>query len=957
MKADPLSPPRDYDEKQINNLTIITKTTNNMRKTFSLLALLLLLCTSAWGADKYFILGAQAVGSDGALTKASSHSNLTLKYIKYNGSTYSTTTDISVSATDGINGKFASSDSKANISDILTSSKWGTGSGSAFAAGIKFAKNTTYTLALGSKTISKISLLYYPAGKASSITIGDTEKTTSEKAWTLAEWTGSFTGNVSMVVSDDNPFYGVFVLETPSSHTVTYNANGGSGEIANGTGSSITLSDGTGFTAPSGYSFDGWNTASNGSGTSYLAGASVSTDLVLFAKWTQTVILNANTENHGSGENGSATAIYNGGLSDFIHTSAESGYALKGYFTAATEGTKILNVNGSFASENITDYVTDGVWTKTGATTLYAQYEGAAKYAVTHTLTNVTATSGATGAEAATQGLSYTAVFAASTNYSLPADITVTIGGVEQTEGEGYTYNQASGTVTIPAIYVSGAIVISVTGVRNDCAAPTITKGDFNFANKGYAVTITNNEGGSTLYYSTNGEEWNEYSSALYANATTTYYAKSVKDNYFDGTANLEVTNTFDGEKKYIAWVYESGYADSEISYSFVDDKMVIALQENYNVVPVELAQGTTITTSHDISYSDLIVSTEAMKGNKNLSNSMEVFVGVKPMINLKMWNYGSGSSGTERWAWGTAGNVDASGQITPSNATYKILNGVTLTDGKINMFDGTSGRVQTVTWTSEPTNNVDMGTNTNVAMHAIIDGSNLGKQFFALGLSCNYRTAYSANTTTIIKNAAAILIAGTERLDATVSSVSGTISSTGWSTFSSTYPLDLSSISGGAAYVATSTAADLVTLTPTSAKVASGEGVMIKGTAGNSFTISTTPDAADLAGTNLLVGCPAATVLSTNASHYVMVSNGGVAEFQSLEDNGATIPAGKAYLSLPSLGGAPDRMRIVEAENGATNVNNIEANEKAVKFIENGQIYILRDGVVYDAVGRVIRK
>lgn len=189
------------------------------------------------------------------------------------------------------------------------------------------------------------------------------------------------------------------------------------------------------------------------------------------------------------------------------------------------------------------------------------------------------------------------------------------------------------------------------------------------------------------------------------------------------------------------------------------------------------------------------------------------------------------------------------------------------------------------------------------------------------------------------------------------VASVSGTISATGWSTFSSAYPLDLSSISGGTAYVATSAAANLVTLTPTSAKVASGEGVMIKGTAGDSFTINTTSENADLAGTNFLVGCPVATVLSTNANHYVMVSNGGVAEFQCLAEHGATIPAGKAYLDLTSLGGAPDRMRIVEAENGATDIKNIEANEKAVKFIENGRILILRDGITYDALGRVIRK
>ncbi len=45
--------------------------------------------------------------------------------------------------------------------------------------------------------------------------------------------------------------------------------------------------------------------------------------------------------------------------------------------------------------------------------------------------------------------------------------------------------------------------------------------------------------------------------------------------------------------------------------------------------------------------------------------------------------------------------------------------------------------------------------------------------------------------------------------------------------------------------------------------------------------------------------------------------------------------------------------IRIIE---NATNIQNIEGQEKAVKFIQNGQIYIQKNGVVYDAMGRVIR-
>ena len=88
-------------------------------------------------------------------------------------------------------------------------------------------------------------------------------------------------------------------------------------------------------------------------------------------------------------------------------------------------------------------------------------------YGVTITTTNVTKTDGATGAGAAIKGKSYTATFTAKTGYTLPSDVTVTIGGVEQTKGTGYTWTISAGTatLTVPADKVTGNIVVSVAGV------------------------------------------------------------------------------------------------------------------------------------------------------------------------------------------------------------------------------------------------------------------------------------------------------------------------------------------------------------------------------------------------------------------------------------------------------------------------------------------------------------
>ena len=68
------------------------------------------------------------------------------------------------------------------------------------------------------------------------------------------------------------------------------------------------------------------------------------------------------------------------------------------------------------------------------------------------------------------------------------------------------------------------------------------------------------------------------------------------------------------------------------------------------------------------------------------------------------------------------------------------------------------------------------------------------------------------------------------------------------------------------------------------------------------------------------------------------------------------TITPTRAYLRIAGdeiVDPTPAPIRIIE---NATNIQNIEGQEKAVKFIENGQMFIKKNGVVYDAMGRVIR-
>lgn len=215
--------------------------------------------------------------------------------------------------------------------------------------------------------------------------------------WNTAEY---ITGT-NYAVGDPVPMTANTILYAKWNRTVTLNqnsatANGSSSVVATWNCSTLPA-----ITNPSknGYTFGGWNTADDGSGSLVIntsgqlqankynwtdtggrfkrtPSTPESESKPLYALWTQTVTLNANTANHGSGDNTSATIILNAtAKSSITHCTPATGYHLEGYYTAATDGTKILEANGDFAGTDITNYITSGKWTKAGATTLYAHYE------------------------------------------------------------------------------------------------------------------------------------------------------------------------------------------------------------------------------------------------------------------------------------------------------------------------------------------------------------------------------------------------------------------------------------------------------------------------------------------------------------------------------------------------------------------------------------------------------
>ena len=80
------------------------------------------------------------------------------------------------------------------------------------------------------------------------------------------------------------------LASSSSSYTVSFNSNGGSGAMADQSASTATALSANVFTR-SGYTFAGWNTAADGSGTAYADGASFpfTANTTLYAQWTATL--------------------------------------------------------------------------------------------------------------------------------------------------------------------------------------------------------------------------------------------------------------------------------------------------------------------------------------------------------------------------------------------------------------------------------------------------------------------------------------------------------------------------------------------------------------------------------------------------------------------------------------------------------------------------------------------
>ena len=201
---------------------------------------------------------------------------------------------------------------------------------------------------------------------------------TFEKWNTKADGTGTeYESGDTFTITSNVTLYAQWE-RIPVYYTVIYSGNGGSGTVEDP--NSPYLEESTVTVLANAYSkehydFNGWNTASDGTGTAYASGATftITGNTTLYAQWVAvpqfTVIYNGNS---GSGAMVDSNSPY---YRDSVVTVLANSYTREHYgfngWNTASDGSGV-------------DYESGATFTITGNTTLYAQWVEDAKYTVTY---------------------------------------------------------------------------------------------------------------------------------------------------------------------------------------------------------------------------------------------------------------------------------------------------------------------------------------------------------------------------------------------------------------------------------------------------------------------------------------------------------------------------------------------------------------------------------------------
>ena len=384
-------------------------------------------------------------------------------------------------------------------------------------------------------------------------------------------------------------------------YTLTYDKNGGSGTTSptyrDSESSTLTVTTASnGFTGPTGYEFDHWDTEDDGSGDDYDAGDSYTlvSNGTLYAIWkAKTYSITLDNESPTEEGSTSVTLTYDSDDHAAITNPTKTGYTFGGWYSGDNgTGELVIDKNGDLqadvevSDEDWTDG--SGNWVHDGVVTLYAKWT-ANSYTVT--LDNNDATSGSSQTVSATFGSAMPlkttadgtpAVAALSrTGYTFTGWWDATSGGNQY-----YSYSGTPATIASARNWdkASATTLKAQWSINSYTLTWALNGGTVSVAGTGAAVDATGSPSSSVEYNAAitaptvtrSGYTFDSWSSTPATNmpaANTTYTASWTINNYnIAVTANSHVT---------ISATPASGDAISEGSNADVNYNKTITL--NYS--------------------------------------------------------------------------------------------------------------------------------------------------------------------------------------------------------------------------------------------------------------------------------------------------------------------------------------------------------------------------------------
>ncbi len=480
--------------------------------------------------------------------------------------------------------------------------------------------------------------------------------------------------------------------------------------------------------------------------------------------------------------------------------------------------------------------------------------------------------------------------------------------------------NNEYGTVSLAGTVISAS---PQSGCRYASPAYSITSGTATVSQDGNTFTVTPT---SDCTVTINFEEIPSHTATFSVNGITS------TESYIEGADIVFPDNPEDiGSYEFFGWVDEaiSGSQSSAPTYTSSltmgnADKTYYAVFAQVTGTPASLTI-TTSTTNIPTSYGTANTFTEYTLEGKKFKVQQMYLNGGK-----LQWRASGNSNGT-----GTMYNTDKLAKIQSIVLTYDAS-------------DDNKNFTVKVGDSENPTSGTSI-TPSNVDKVYTYDCSAEKKNYFVLtnGTNAGYLTSIQINYTS-------------ETIDnyrTTIPLHSRAVTTDDWGTICLPYAVAAADRSGATFYNISGKTASALTLTEETGSLVAGKPYIFKATA-SSLVAVYNGDAASVQEATGLVGNLDATPLTVPTGKYIITGN-EVREVPTMEEgHSVTCPQYRAYIDLSNVSSpAPGRyVEIPFAPTTATDIQSLDQTDDIVKFFQNGQLFIKKDGIIYDVLGRIVK-